>query len=731
MRFQRYGKTYQLRVRTAEDLKHVLSLDESLWVATSAPTNVFRCDPALPALLDRDGNGRINTDDVKAAVDWLLQTLADPGGLDKNSETLSLAAIDRQAPDGPALVDAAEYVLRTLGRTPATEITLSDVRSFIGDLKKQPLNGDGVIVPEAADSPETAAFIKDVMATVGTEQDASERPGITAKQLDDFLAAVNGYLEWKHEAGDPVPGEPSPLMPLGTDTPAAYDIYRLHAAKIDLFFATCRALGFEPGTAAVKGVSEPETQGVDFNSTGDVDAYLERAHLARPSPKGELPLRPDSVNPLYRDWLLKLCTDVLSRVLDCAPDALAETDWQRVKALLQPYEAYLAGKKGACVEKLPMDKLKAYSNGSLDHRARELIEQDKKVATIVESVRELEKLLLYHQLLLRFVNNFVSFSQLYSLRERALFEMGSAVIDGRWFDLALEVKDTAAHSAIAKTSNIFTIYLEVTAKADADKFVAAVPATSGSKGNLVVGKRGVFFSTDGREYDARITRIIQNPISLREALVAPFVRLWDFVLGKIEAMSGSSEKKLQQSTDAMMKTTPPAGQQAPSLASRIPGGPAGLVVGLSVSVAAIGSAFAFITKTLTAMSGTQVLLGVAGAALVVLVPVFLTATLRLRRQDLSSLLEGSGWAVNARMRLSRAQKRQFTRRAPFPEDAVGTPRHHWLKIAVGVIVLLLAVYGVFRLVKTRTRNSEDPPREPAPRAVEAVTNAAAETQSGN
>ncbi len=104
-----------------------------------------------------------------------------------------------------------------------------------------------------------------------------------------------------------------------------------------------------------------------------------------------------------------------------------------------------------------------------------------------------------------------------------------------------------------------------------------------------------------------------------------------------------------------------------------------MMVGLSLSAAAIGSAFAFITKTLADLSGGQLIAGVVGAAVVIILPVSLIAVLKLRRQDLSSLLEGCGWAINARMRFDNAQRRRFTRRTPYPLDAIGTPQRTWVK----------------------------------------------------
>ncbi len=57
---------------------------------------------------------------------------------------------------------------------------------------------------------------------------------------------------------------------------------------------------------------------------------------------------------------------------------------------------------------------------------------------------------------------------------------------------------------------------------------------------------------------------------------------------------------------------------------------------------------------------------------------------KLRRRDLSAILEGSGWAINARMRLTRAQARYFTERPPFPAGARGIRRTRAVAWVIGV-----------------------------------------------
>ena len=510
-----------------------------------------------------------------------------------------------------------------------------------------------------------------------------------------YPEAIDGYLQWREQGQPPAGSETCEVLPLGQDTAALYELYHAHAEAIDHFYLLCRTVGFEPATAARAGCNEADLQDLDLAKSEDLLSCLGHAPIARPNEAGILPLDGRNVNPLYREKLRDLRDRVLARVLDKTPDVLSEEDWNRVKAWFQPYTDYLAEKKGACVERLPVDKLERYRECKAEETALTLIEAEKKVARVLQGILQVERLLLYHQYLMPFVNNFVSFSQLYTVHDRAMFEMGSAVIDGRWFELALKVNDVAAHHAVAKASNIFALYLEITSEHPQETFHVVVPATSGSRGNLCVGKRGVFFDTGGKEYDARVTQIVENPISLREALVGPFARLWNSILGKIEALSGSAEKDLQQSTDALLQAPPTAPTAEGRPAGGIPGGPAALLVGLSVSAAAIGSAFAFITKTLSGMSRVQAIMGLAGAALIVGIPVTLTAIIKLRRQDLSSLLEGCGWAVNARMRFNRAQRRQFTRRAPYPAKASGTPAKRRRKILLTILAVEALVVALY------------------------------------
>lgn len=80
MIFKRYGRSYHLKIETAEDLEHVVKLNEAHWVATGVPTAMISCDRVFLQLLDSGNNGRIMCREVKDAIHWLLSALCDRTG---------------------------------------------------------------------------------------------------------------------------------------------------------------------------------------------------------------------------------------------------------------------------------------------------------------------------------------------------------------------------------------------------------------------------------------------------------------------------------------------------------------------------------------------------------------------------------------------------------------------------------------------------------------------------
>lgn len=722
MKFNKFAKAYHLDIAAPADLRDVLALDDSFWAATSAPVSAFHEDAAFLRYIDSDRNGRMRSDEVRAALRWLLDTLADASRVGADADEVLLDAVDKASAAGPGLLVTAAYVNEQAGRKDAPDVRLADVRAAMAELRGKPLNGDGVLVPAAADDDAALKeYVEAAIAATGGSDDISGAKGVNSAQLADFAAALKDFLAWKAQ-GAPDNAE---TMPLGADTPAVFNLFARHKDAVDRFFFIADFQRYDPAGAEKFLVSDP--------ASATASGALEAAPLARPLPDGSLPLDGPNVNPLRRDVVAALRDGLFGRVLGReAPESVAESDWKKVKATLAAYEAYLAAKKGAIVEALPADKLQGWADGPFDAAAKKLQEEDEIVAKRVAAFADLEKLLLFHRRLPRFLNNYVSLTEFYRPDETSLFERGRLLIDGRWFNLSIEVPDAAAHAAVAKNGGLYTMYVLVEPVGGPPSFTVVVPATAGTRGNLAVGKRGVFFDLDGHEYDATITSIIENPISLKEAILSPFQNIAKSVMGKIENLGAAAQAKIEkagtEAADAVAEGKVPPAPAAPAPAPAAGGGAAGMFMGVSVAVAALGSAFAFIAKSVSAMSGAQRLTALLVILAVVLGPIVLAGVLKLMRQDMGPIIEGCGWAVNKSMRLTRKLRRQFTLTKAYPEGAEGTPAKR-AAVTLGVLVVLLALaFGAYcwnKSYQERKAAAEAPAEEAVCEKTESASDAAA------
>ena len=644
-RFQYFGGTLQLKVESAGDLRRVGELDEAHWVATSAPIAAINVDPVFLELVDTDHDGRIGCSELRQAISWLFEQLKDYAGTNAGNTALVLAAIRNQSDEGRRIVETAIKILTRLDSTEKSRITLDQVRRIKKEEEGRAVSEAGIVLPEASQGDDAAAlrrFLSDILATVGGDSHPSGSKGVSRKYLDEFLTETESFLCWLAKA-ERVDGEPfSPVMPLGETTSSAYSLFSSLRIKIDEYFVLCQTLLLDRrvGEQMPAGISHLEE--VDFGDPSAVQSLLVRAPLAPPQPDGMLDF--DSrINPHYAVQLEDLRKGVLLPLLEGAAEKeLTKEQWGHVKECFSPHENWINSKPACRVEGLGAERLREYLNDSqLVRAARELMDQSKTTAFVLDNVRLLEKVILYQAYLLSFANNFVSFPDLYNPKRRALFEIGTLIMDGRHFNLSIQVHDRSQHANIARASNMLVLYVEVGSKEKGKLYEVAVPVTSGSKGNLYVGKRGVFHEVDGREMDAFVVGIVENPVSLGEAVMAPFQRLGRVVTGKIESITGAAEEKLDAAgseavsgVQAAFAKKPPASQ-----VQSVPSGQAigGLLAGGGIALAALGSSAAFVVKTFAGLTWQSTLAGVLAAVAAVAVPASLVAHLKLRGRDLLNL----------------------------------------------------------------------------------------------
>jgi len=700
--FQRFGRSYHLRIATADDLAGIVDLDEAFWVATGAPTRTMNCDRTFLDLVDTDRNGRIMCFELKDAIRWLLGNLRDTAGVDEGSTTLRLDAINTDHDEGNRIRLAATKVLDRLGLDDANEITLDQVRGIKSGIEAASVSEAGIVLPQAAADSEIRQFITDVIATVGGVPHPGGGQGVGQSQLDEFLKQASAYLDWQAHGRIGGDKTKSDLMPFGSETPR---LFQLHAAlrdKIDQYFAQCRAVAFDPRAAEQIGPRAEDIQALDLADPQAIDALMKDAPLAKADPDGVLTFD-ERINPHYASTLNQFREQVIGPTLGQTVSALAEPQWQRIKQCFAAYEAWINSKPGPAVEPLGSDTLTRYLDTRFAEAVKTIIAESNTTAIALDNIRLAEKLILYQAYMLPLANNFVSFPHLYDPHTRATFDLGALVMDGRRFNLSVKIDDRAKHSTVAKTSNIFLLYVRIIPPRGDKPYEIAVPVTSGGKGNLVVGKRGVFQDINGRESDAQVVQIIENPISVSEALVSPFKRIGKLLGGKIEALATAAEKKLDTAVTKVQAPTPPAQTGKPS-AGLLAGG---LLMGGGVAVAAVAAGVASVINALKGVAPLKLVIGIAAALFAVMLPMAIVAFLKLRKRDLSAILEGIGWAINARMRLTFRLGRFFTQSPGLPKRATSLHRRCVWTVIVGILIIAAVALACY--LGLRGPNSQQSP----------------------
>lgn len=664
MRFRRLGRSYHLQIRTVADLRRLPELDDAHWVATNAPCSAFSLDATFLALLDSDDNGRITCDEVRRAVEWTFRALRDTAAVGQGKSAVSLNALDADDEVGAQLLQAGRKLLARLGRPEATEASLADIRRVKAELERTPVSEGGVVLPEAAGDEDIRIFLADVVSAVAPGSHPTGRPGVGQTQLDDFLAAAEAHLNWL------AAGEHEGIRPLGEATAVAWSAFAPLRDKLEQFFALCRAARIAP---AVAERAWPGALGeLDASVTTAVEAYLARAPLDRPNADGALRLASPG-NPHYAAAIERFRRSTVAPLLGESVRELREAEWLHLAAALEPYGRWREARPTGSIGTVPLEKLRVYLEPRYRQAAEELVARSHGTALALENVRLLEKLALFQAYLLEFANNFASFPHLYDPRSRAAFEMGTLVVDGRRLTFAVRVNNRTEHAEVAVEGNMFVLYAEVCPPGGATPYEVALPLTAGGKGQLRVGKRGVFRDVSGRQYDARVVGIVENPVSVGEAMTAPFRRLGRMLSGRIESIGAAAEARFDTQAQTTVQAVP-TGEEQPAEGPAAPQQHArrqqmttgGLLVGGSVVLAALGSALTYIVTTLARVQPWQLATALGVTAAAVIVPITLVALFKLRRRDLGVVLEGGGWGINARMRLTRRQALAFTRRPRYP-----------------------------------------------------------------
>jgi hypothetical protein len=333
------------------------------------------------------------------------------------------------------------------------------------------------------------------------------------------------------------------------------------------------------------------------------------------------------------------------------------------------------------VEKLGLPRVREILASKAQAEITELINKDKALEPEMTAIAGVDRLVRYYRDLYTLMRNFVSFADFYSAKKYAIFQAGRLYVDARSLDLCIRVPDIAKHAIVATISRTYIAYCECTRRGGTEKMTIAACFTGGDSDHLMVGRNGIFYDRAGNDWDATIVRILEHPISLRQAVLAPYKRFAKMVGEQIEKLAASRDKAITdkaaanitaqtKALDAGAPAPPPAVApprvEPPFDAAKF----AGIFAAIGLAVGTLGAALASVATGFWALKGWQMPLAILGVFVAISGPSALLAFLKLRQRNVGPILDACGWAVNGRMKINIPFGTALTKIAQVPPHAL-------------------------------------------------------------
>jgi len=691
-KFARVGGFDQVEITTGADLKALPELDQKLWVALACPTTGLQFDERTLELLDTDKNSRIHAPELLAAVRWACDVLRSPDVLVEGDDTLNLSEIDGEHEEGKLLLKTAKTVLKSLGKADAKSLSVVDATKAGAAFDKDPFNGDGILVDAAIEDAALKQTFKELLeCTTTPDDDKSGEKGASEATVQAFFKEIAAYSSWLDE------GKVEAVQPLKEQTADAYAALTAVRAKIADYFARVKIAAYD--TRALAAINGEEKQYLEL-AAKDLDvtvAEVEKLPLAQVAAAEPLSLT-RGVNPAWAEKIAVFKSKVVEPVVG-AKDVLSEADWASIAAKFGAHATWVGKKAGASVEKLGAERIVALATGDHEKKLLALVADDKEREPEAKAIESLEKLVRLNRDLMTLVNNFVAFRDFYSREAPAIFQVGTLYLDARACELCVRVTNPAKHATMAPLSNAYLLYCDLkNAKGETMSIAAAM--TAGDVDNLMVGRNGLFYDRKGLDWDATVTKIVDNPISVRQAFWSPYKK----VLRMIEERVAKRAADEAAAQDASLTTgIDSAAASASSVtALTLPprrGVDIGTLAAIGVAVGGVTAALGVFLEAFFGL-GIWMPLGILGLILCISGPSMAIAWLKLRKRNLGPILDANGWAVNAQAVVNVPLGASLTKEAKLPpgtkrdlSDPFAEKRRPWGLYLF--LALLLTVAGLW------------------------------------
>ncbi len=505
------------------------------------------------------------------------------------------------------------------------------------------------------------------------------------------LADVKAYMDVYEEkckaeysAGETEPYEP----PYGEGSDAAEAAVNAVRQKIADWFMRCKLVQFDEDAAGALDVQVEKIAAISAGNLNDSVGEISAYPLARPRKEGLLPLA-EGLNPA---WQAPMAAVVAAVPELQGKDSVSEEEWNAVVAKVDAYTAWKAAGETAMNEAIAA-----------------------KLGEHAAAIEPVERLLRYCRDYFRLLHNYVVFKDFYRRDDKflAVFQAGKLYIDQRCCDLCVKVTDMPRSTGTAGKSGIYLLYCHCVAKSGGAQMDIVAALTDGEIGGLHEGKNAIFYDRAGNDWDATITKIVDNPISVRQAFWSPYRKFGNWVTEKITKSASEKESKQfdEMTTKADSASTNLTAKPEDAAAEKKPAAPfdiakfAGIFAAIGLAFGAIGAALGMLGGFIVAKWYNVIIL-VAAVVLLISGPSMLLAWLKLRKRNLGPVLNANGWAINSDVKINTTFGKTLTSMAKYPKVVAKDPfadkkMPWWQKCLIWLGVLAVLFLLVFRLTQHR------------------------------
>ena len=692
--FENIGGTSRVCIVSGEDIAHLEELDPKMWTVLSCPVKGLEIDEKSLAYMDCDSDGKIRINDVICTSRWITSALRNPDVLLECKDYFDIENFNQETELGKMLYLSSSQILANLGKE-GTIISLVEAADIASIFSKTRFNGDGVITEASAEDAEDKAALSAAVASFGGVLDRSGALGVDESVVEAFYKALADYASWYDSAVE---------APFGDKTQEAIAAYNALDAKVRDFFMRSRLAAFSPDSKDVLDVRPSLIETISAENLTGKTEEIAAYPIARVTGQAEISLT-EPVNPAWAPQFNAL----KSIVFEPGTKVFTEDDWNQIGLRFAAYSSWKNSKAGGEVESLGIDEIRKLLLQDRRQSLLDLIAQDNALKAEADNIILVDKFLHLNRDFYRLLRNFVTLNDFYDKdkRVKAIFQSGRLIIDQRECRFCMTVTDMGKHNTMAPTSGMFLVYCDCTTKTSPAKIQIVAAVTVGDIGDLIVGKNAVYYDNSGLEWDAVITKVVDNPISVAQAFWSPYRRMAKAVENLISKSAADKDAKIINEATLKINSVPAS---APAAVEATPAAPqpfdigkfAGIFAALGMAVGMIGSALASLAKGIFALTWWQVILAFVGVLLIISGPAMIMAWMKLRRRNIAPLLNANGWAVNASSKISIPFGETLTDIARFPKMKLKDPYakkglapwKKWLISVSGLIVLIAVLWLV-------------------------------------